>query len=337
MVEDAVPCADVSVVIACYNRAALVRRALESIRVQRIWPRQVIVVDDASVDGSVATVRAWAAATGFPVTVETLAHNGGVAAARNRGFALAGTRFIAILDSDDEYVGDALGKMVDALRANPDAVVAFADSTKVTPTERIPDAMFRSKVDLAAVCEPLDQEAPRYRLRDAKATMLKASMIPTCSSCFRRADALAVGGMPVLFRAGSDWLFWLKLSERGDFLYIPETLSLVHRHPDNLTSAANAVHTSQYKLAGLMALLDGSAGIDLSGEQRTHLDKLMRSRVALLRYQSSRMGLSSYVRSLRSLPSPHRRNLVAHMFEDPKSMVRALVCSVRRAPAKPIR
>jgi glycosyltransferase involved in cell wall biosynthesis len=337
MENNAVPTADVTVVMACYNRADLVVRSLESIRSQRVWPRQVIVVDDASADDSVATVRAWAAATGFPVLVEALSQNGGVAAARNRGFELAATTYIAILDSDDEHVDDALSKMVTALDANPAAVVAFADSTKVTPTERIPDAMFRSKVDIATVCERLDQQVTRYRLRDAKEIMLKASLIPTCSSCFRRADALAVGGMPTRFRAGSDWLFWLKLSERGDFIYIPETLSLVHRHDGNLTRPGSAVRTSGYKLAGFLALLDGSADISITPEQRAQVDDFAHTHAALLRYQSSRLGLGSYLRSLRSLPPAHRKGLLAHIVADPKSMVRALACSVRPAPSSKIR
>ena len=332
MENDAVLTADVTVVMACYNRSRLILRSLESIRAQRVWPRQVIVVDDASADDSVAVVRAWAKETGFPVVVEALTKNGGVAAARNRGFEIAKTKYIAILDSDDEHVDDALGKMVAALEANPDAVVSFADSIKVTPTERIPDAMFTSKVDIDAVCEALHQETPRYRLRDTKATMLKASLIATCSSCFRRADGIAVGGMPTKFRAGSDWLFWLRLSERGDFIYIPENLSLVHRHSENLTHPGSAVNTSYYKLAGFLGLLDGSAGISLTPAQRVLVEEYIRARVALLRYQSSRLGLGMYLRSLRNLPIPQHRSILAHIAEDPKSLMRAIACSVRPAP-----
>lgn len=337
MEKNPVHTADVTVVMACFNRASMIVRSLESIRAQRVWPRQVIVVDDASADDSVAVVRAWAAATGFPVLVEALAQNGGVAAARNRGFELATTTYIAILDSDDEQVDDALGKLVAALEANPGAAVAFADSTKVTPTERIPGAMFRSKVDMAAVCEPLHQDAERYRLHDAKTTMLKFSLIPTCSSCFRRADGLAVGGMPTGFRAGSDWLFWLRLSERGDFIYLPENLSLVHRHADNLTRPGSAVNTSRYKLAGYFALLDGSLGVSLDPAQRAAVEGYAHAHTELLRYQASLQGMGFYLHSLRSLPPPYRKGIFAHIVEDPKSMARALARSVRPVASTEIR
>ena len=333
MNNNAMPMADVTVVMACYNRSGLILRALESLRAQRVWPQHVIVVDDASADDSAAKVRGWAAATGFPAVVETLARNGGAAAARNRGIELAKTTYIAFVDSDDEQMGDALDKLVAALDANPEAVVAFGEGTKVTPTETIPDAMFRSKVDMARECELLDQGAPRYRLRDAKSTMLAASLIPTSGSFFRRADALAVGGMPAEFRTGEDWLFWLKLSDRGNFVYVPENIARVYRHADNLTHPGSGAETSLHKLAGFMALLDGSAGIAINAGQRERIEGFVRDRVSLLRYQSSRLGLASYTRLLRRLPPTQRKSLLAHIVEDPKSMLRAVACSVWQAPA----
>ncbi|MFC5460158.1 glycosyltransferase family 2 protein [Massilia niabensis] len=332
MDNNAAPMVDVTVVMACYNRSDLILRALESIRIQRIWPQQVIVVDDASKDDSVIKVRDWAAKTGFPVVVEALERNGGAAPARNRGIELAETTYIAFVDSDDEQMGDALGKLAAALDSNPSAVLSFGEGTKITPTERIPDAMFCSKVDMVNECELLDQGSPRYRLRDAKSTMLKASLIPTSGSFFRRADALAVGGMPAQFRTGEDWLFWLKLSERGDFIYVPENLACVHRHADNLTHPGSAAQTSQHKLAGFLALLDGSAGIQINARQRARLKDFADARAKLLRYQASRLGLGPYLHSLRNLPPSRRKSFLSHLIEDPKSMLRAVSCSVRPAP-----
>jgi hypothetical protein len=324
--------ADVTVVMACYNRSDLILRALESIRIQRIWPHQVIVVDDASADDSVVKVRAWGNRTGFPVIVEALERNGGAALARNRGIELAKTTYVAFVDSDDEQMGDALGKLVGAIDSNPGAVLSFGEGTKITPTETIPDAMFRSKVDMANECQLLSQETPFYKLRDAKSTMLRASLVPTSASCFKRVDALAVGGMPAQFRTGEDWLFWLKLSERGDFIYVPENLACVHRHADNLTHPGSAAQTSQHKLAGFLALLDGSAGIQINAQQRARIRDFADARAKLLRYQASRLGLGPYLHSLRNLPPSRRKSLLSHLIEDPKSMLRAVSCLVRPAP-----
>jgi hypothetical protein len=101
--------------------------------------------------------------------------------------------------------------------------------------------MFGTKVDINIIGDPVGgPELHRFKLRDPKSIFLKASLIATCSACFRRADAIEVGGMPAEYRMGEDWLFWLRLSERGDFVFVQEDLALVHRHPDNLTRPGSA-------------------------------------------------------------------------------------------------
>lgn len=125
------PSLDVTIVMPAYNRSKLIRRALDSVRTQSHWPREVIVVDDASTDDTVEQVLAWSREFGVPTRVERLARNGGPAVARNRGIELAATRYVCFLDSDDEQTTHTLEKLVAALEANPSAAAAFADATRV--------------------------------------------------------------------------------------------------------------------------------------------------------------------------------------------------------------
>jgi glycosyltransferase involved in cell wall biosynthesis len=127
---------DVTVVMPSFNRSALVTQALDSVRNQTARPFEILVVDDASTDDTVQRVEAWRDQTGFPVRIERLAKNGGVASARNRAMQLATTRYIAFLDSDDEHLPETLAKLVGALEETPGAVVSFADATKVLPTKK---------------------------------------------------------------------------------------------------------------------------------------------------------------------------------------------------------
>lgn len=323
---------DVSVVMPAYNRAAFIARSLDSL-LQRRRPREIIVIDDASADDSAEQARLWGQRQGFPVIVERLARNGGAAAARNRGMELASSKYIAFLDSDDEHLPGTLERLVRALDEHDDAVVAFGDATKITPTQTISGAMFRRKVDLERVAAPADPQRDTYRLHDAKSVLLKASLVPTCSSCFRRADALAIGGMPTNFRTGEDWLFWLKLSERGAFIVLPDDLALHYRHAENLTHPNSAANTSREKLLGYQALLDGSAGVAIDRQQRAYIEQLVRERVALLRYQSSRLGLRGYLRHMLALPGYSKQAALGSAIADPKSVARALVATFARLPA----
>ncbi len=71
----------VSVVVATYNRSALLRDALHSIQAQTVQDFEVVVVDDGSTDDTQATVLAFDDDRIRYVRQD----NAGVAAARNRG------------------------------------------------------------------------------------------------------------------------------------------------------------------------------------------------------------------------------------------------------------
>ena len=94
----------VSVVVPVFNGEAFIAEALRSIAAQRSGRFEVIVVDDASTDGSLAMVeaeRAHLAAQGHELVVLRHEVNTGVAAARNTGIRAASCEFVSFLDQDD--------------------------------------------------------------------------------------------------------------------------------------------------------------------------------------------------------------------------------------------
>ncbi len=111
----------VSVVIAAWNAASFITSALESALAQTGVEVEVIVVDDCSDDDTAAVV----ASLGDPrVRCVRQPRNGGPAAARNAGFALARHDWVAVLDSDDAMAADRLEKLTGAGRATGADIVA---------------------------------------------------------------------------------------------------------------------------------------------------------------------------------------------------------------------
>jgi len=93
---------DISVVVATYNRAHLLRESLQSLIRQETgagFSYEIVVVDNASTDDTRATVEGISGGTVVPVSYR-YEGNAGIAPARNRGIADSTGTWIAFFDDD---------------------------------------------------------------------------------------------------------------------------------------------------------------------------------------------------------------------------------------------
>lgn len=96
---------EVSVILPLYNRATTIERCVRSVLAQSFTDFELIVVDDASDDVSVDVVEKIADGRLRLVRHD---HNTGPSAARNTGIRTATGRFLALIDSDDEWLPEKL-------------------------------------------------------------------------------------------------------------------------------------------------------------------------------------------------------------------------------------
>jgi succinoglycan biosynthesis protein ExoO len=120
---------DVSVIVAAWKAAASVERAIVSALSSTGVAVEVIVVDDASHDGTVDVLRQLVA-NDPRVIAERLPVNSGPSAARNRAIELASGRYVAVLDADDAMRPDRLAGLV-ALAETLDADIVVDNMTEV--------------------------------------------------------------------------------------------------------------------------------------------------------------------------------------------------------------
>ncbi len=121
----------VSAVVCNYNGEGYLTECLESVCAQGV--DEVIVVDDASSDGSVALVRRR-----FPaVRVVQLEQNRGPCAARNAGMRAARNRWVLAVDNDAVLEPDVLAKLRAALEADPQACLAQTRSVYFDEPTRV--------------------------------------------------------------------------------------------------------------------------------------------------------------------------------------------------------
>ena len=119
-----------SVVIPTYNRRASVNAAIDSALawLDALGQGEIVVVDDASTDGTEAAVRATYAGEieAGRLSFHRLAQNGGVTAAKNEGARRARGAWLVFLDSDDRLIRSAAGPAMAAMAGAPaDAPLIF--------------------------------------------------------------------------------------------------------------------------------------------------------------------------------------------------------------------
>src|SRR5437660_1034224 len=106
--------AKVSTVIPTFNAKQTIADAIDSALAQEYYGQEIIVVNDGSTDSTAAILQNYS----DRVRVVTQP-NRGAAAARNAGVARSTGEYIAILDSDDQWLSGKLHTMVTALERNP--------------------------------------------------------------------------------------------------------------------------------------------------------------------------------------------------------------------------
>lgn len=218
---------DVVVIIPCYNSAAFLNDALDSVLQQTHPVSTVIVVDDASTDASVAIVDAYAA-KGFPVRSVALTSNRGPATARNEGMAQSTAPFVTFLDADDRWSKDHCASLVALLLEHPEAYLAFSRC-------RSTDPLMPGSPLPVPTAQPLDMVEE----------LLDDSFIPQSVVMARRTRFATAGDYLEGMRYSEDCDLWLRMVHGRKFIASPEPtcirtshLGQVARDDANMTSGS---------------------------------------------------------------------------------------------------
>ena len=211
-IEDVRGCPAVSVVIPTYKHAAFLGQTLQSVFAQTFRDYEIIVVNDASPDGTDAVLRSLA--DSGRVRYVRLARNGGQARARNEGVALARGAFIALLDDDDLWPPDKLVWQVAALRADAGAHVVYGRPETINETGA-------PTMALDANGKPLWWLSPTATGDVYAAFTLRNQIVSPGQCLFRRSTLETLDEPPfdASLSGCDDWDLWLRLAEGGRFVF----------------------------------------------------------------------------------------------------------------------
>jgi glycosyltransferase involved in cell wall biosynthesis len=210
-----------SVVIPLYNKIGQIAMTLASVMGQTLAPREVIVVDNGSTDGSLEAVEALA----HPLV--RIAHEGqrGPGPARNCGIAEAQGEWIAFLDADDLWSPNHLEVLHALTLRHPGCALVGTGFTRAA---------------LPVAASPADREAVRAPSREID--FLEGNncdLIWTSAVAGRRPLLLAAGGFAV-FPAGEDTDLWIRLAMTHRFAVSEAQTAIYVRGNGGIMEAAEA-------------------------------------------------------------------------------------------------
>jgi len=206
----------VAAVIPVYNGAAFVADAIESVLAQTHPVAECIVVDDGSTDATAEVVARF----GPPVRLIRQA-NSGVSAARNRGVAATGTRYVAFLDADDAWAPEKLERQL--------AAAADLDRPGLVMCDL--EQFGEGGADLGRVA----MRPGPGTLRDM--VLFEGVETVSCSSTALLERALfdALGGFDPRLSQSADWDFLARACLAGPVVAVPEPLVRYRVHGANMS------------------------------------------------------------------------------------------------------
>lgn len=240
----------VSVVIPTYNREDRLPSAIRSVLQQTAPPAEIIVVDDGSTDGTPALVRA------YPEVRYLRQENQGVSAARNHGISAAKHDWIALLDSDDEWLPRKLERQWRALERDPRFRFCHTDEIWIRKGRRVNPMKKHAKHGgyIFHHCLPLCVISPSSALINRELFEHFGMFDPELPVC-------------------EDYDLWLRICAREPVLYVDEPLLLKYGgHEDQLSRAYWGM--DRFRIRALEKLIHSGA---VEGEALTAaLDTLYR-------------------------------------------------------------
>jgi glycosyltransferase involved in cell wall biosynthesis len=209
--------ATLSVVLPNYNHAKLVGRALQALTAQERAPDEIIVIDDASIDDSVAVIEHFAA-NAPSINLLRNASNLGVIATLERGLRAARGTHVYFAAADDFVLPGFFQTALRRLDANPELGLFCGGAILVDGRTNRPLGM-RPAVWPRMTAGRVD--APRAR-RLLKTT---DNWILTGSSVFCRKSILWAGGFDSKLGPFADGMLGRKLALKFGFFFEPKPVA----------------------------------------------------------------------------------------------------------------
>ncbi len=245
----------VSVIVPNYQHEQYLEQRLRSIKAQSFDDYELILLDDASKDGSPKILEEFHRSQPESQLVINAENSGSPFVQWNRGAALAKGEYLWIAESDDHCKADLLETLSKVLDENPTVGIAYGHSFMVDEADQ---PLHSYAENLAFIYKSKAWESD-FIVSGEKACrdwLLHHNPIPNASGILIRRQAYEqAGGADPKFRLNGDWHLYAKILLQWDLAFVNKELNYfrVHKKTQRSQSIKRAsVYEELYAINSLL-------------------------------------------------------------------------------------
>lgn len=217
----------VDIAVPCYRYGHFLQDCVSSVLSQSISDVRILIIDDASQDGSAEVARALAA-TDPRIEVSVHPTNRGQTATYNEGIAWATAPYFLLLSADDYLAPGALERAVAVMSAHPDVVMTYGDCAFEVAGEppEVPDEA---------------PGGPEWVVRDGRRFVEEVcrrarNFVFTPTVVVRAATQKQIGGYLASLPHACDMEMWLRFAAHGRIASTSRTQAVYRVHGANMSA-----------------------------------------------------------------------------------------------------
>ena len=293
----------ISVIIPTYNRADLLPRAVRSACGQTYRNLEILIVDDASADNTEEVARVLEKEDARVRYVKRK-ENGGANAARNTGTQESKGEYIALLDSDDEWLPEKIEKQIEVFEKSLDKRLGLVycgyETICVENGKKYPEKIHTPKK--RALKKLLIQN-----IIGTSSVLIKKSFLQK-SGEFDEHEQLVIG---------EDHDMWIRLAEHCTFACLPNVCLLYYVHAKSTTSTTQTkvfTQSQDYLFQKHRTLYEKYPS--------AYTQALVRYALRLVLYKQPRRAMHTMVQAFKMRPCIAFFAVPAHAFSFASKIIR---------------